>query len=165
MEKVELTLSDAILQVWKKCFSFHVPWYGEFKCCVEIGASSSGEIKLTLDVTLGKHHWTWPWTINGNKCWSVGVIGPVKLELCVSEWSIDQHSASFRLKVSAVGITVFNEKITIPLMSAEELQMLEEASPEDLGLMLGVLGAEVKEVPVGIHFDGSDAGCRCGKGA
>jgi hypothetical protein len=164
MEKVELSLADAITQVWKKCFSVHIHWVGTFTGCVEIGASSSGQITITVDLSLGSHHWRWSFSVSGNKCWSIGVIGPVKLEACVSEWSIDKHSASFRLKVTLMGITLFNEKITIPLMSAEELEALESASPEDLVSALAVLGAEVREVPVGIHFDGSDSGCHCGKG-
>ena len=154
METIQLGLKDAVMQAWKKCLGITIPVVGRLEVCLEIDAGPGREITFTLLVTVGGHSYKWSWHLNGDKCIDVKVYGPLSIEACVSAWKIEPHSVTFRLQVWVVldliikkKISIFDQTITIPLPSVEELEALESLSAEDLLPTIALLGIEVEELP------------------
>jgi hypothetical protein len=156
VETLELGLKDAVLQAWKRCVGITIPLIGRIEVCLEIDASPSGQITITLEVGIGSHKWKWSVPIDGNKCIKIAVVPRLAVEICVSNWNVESHTVSFRLQVYAiVTIPIYGEKkfpiidqtVTLPLPLAEEVEGFESLSAEDSLLTLALLGTEVEELP------------------
>jgi hypothetical protein len=155
VETVEFGLADAVLQAWKRCVGLSIPLFGKVEGCVEVDASPSGQITITLEIAIGSHRWKWSFQVDGDRCFKVGTAGPVSAELCVSGWKVESHAVSLHLQLYVILHTPIGDKrfllidqtVTIPLPLAEEVEGLASMSAEDSLLTLALLGAEVEEPP------------------
>lgn len=166
METIQLGLKDAVVQAWRKCIKVTIPHVATLEVCLEVDAGPGRVITFTLMAKVGGHAYKWSWQVNGDRCVNHSIYGPLSIEGCISEWKVEPHSVSFRLQVWVVvhliitkRIEIFNQKITIPLVTVEELEALESLSAEDLLPTIALMGVEVEELPV--EGGGTTAACGC----
>lgn len=147
VETRQLTLADARLLGWERCFEASI-WMTSIKVCASVTASERGEVTVRLTITVFGRSYVVEHTFDGNQCLEITLLTGVALKLCVLNWRTNEQSVMLKLVLAVtllgIPITLFEGEISVPIPVVEELERLTAAqvsSPQDVAHLLGLLGS------------------------
>lgn len=145
-ETRRLKLSDAALVGWERCFETSIAGY-ELGLCLTLAAKGDGEVMATITVKVLGNTYRFEESFDGNQCFNIGIVGPLDVEICVSNWTINQGNVTFTLSIYAsvfYKIKIWSGSISLPLPETEHIASLAAtpaATPQEVMHLMALLGA------------------------